>query len=292
MNDKKVPRSVGIHSGVFHADEVTACVLLALYGLIDADKIIRTRDLVLLAECEYVCDVGGVYDPKIKKFDHHQVEYQGPKSSAGMILEYLKDENLMSEEEYHYLNKALIRGVDDFDNGRNPPDLPFCVFSLIIANFNPIEYGVSGSVRNRAFDEAFDFIYGHIDRMRKRFHFIQTYREIVRVCMKKYTDCLIFDENIPWMDNFFALDGDHHSAKFIIMPSGPHWKLRGIPPNSANRTSVRISHPKEWAGLLEGELKEVSGIPGAVFCHKGCFISVWETKEDAITAFDSIMGKS
>jgi uncharacterized UPF0160 family protein len=42
--------------------------------------------------------------------------------------------------------------------------------------------------------------------------------------------------------------------------------------------------PKEWAGLLEDDLKKVTGIHGAIFCHKGRFISVWETKEDALQA--------
>ena len=62
-----IPRSLGTHSGTFHADEVTACALLLVYDLIDRDKIIRTRDITKLSTCEFVCDVGGEYDPLKKR---------------------------------------------------------------------------------------------------------------------------------------------------------------------------------------------------------------------------------
>jgi uncharacterized UPF0160 family protein len=70
------------------------------------------------------------------------------------------------------------------------------------------------------------------------------------------------------------------------MPSGEHWKLRGIPPNNEQKMLVRMALPEEWAGLIDDELKRVSGIPGAIFCHKGRFISVWESKDDALKALD------
>jgi uncharacterized UPF0160 family protein len=64
VNATKNLRSFGTHDGSFHGDEVTACALLLLFNLIDKDKIVRTRDMAVLGRCEYICDVGGVYDPK------------------------------------------------------------------------------------------------------------------------------------------------------------------------------------------------------------------------------------
>lgn len=32
----------------------------------------RTRDQKLLDECDIVVDVGGVFDPERRRFDHHQ----------------------------------------------------------------------------------------------------------------------------------------------------------------------------------------------------------------------------
>ena len=106
--------------------------------------------------------------------------------------------------------------------------------------------------------------------------------------MEKYSDeeCLIFEQSMSWLEGFFELGGSEHRARFVIMPSGKHWKLRGIPPTYEDRMSVRLPMPQEWAGLLEKDLKKVSGIEGAVFCHKGRFISVWETKKDAIEALE------
>lgn len=35
-------------------------------------EIIRTRDTTQLAECDIVVDVGGEFDPKRHRYDHHQ----------------------------------------------------------------------------------------------------------------------------------------------------------------------------------------------------------------------------
>jgi uncharacterized UPF0160 family protein len=59
-------KTVGVHDGSFHADEISACGLLIHFGLVDQEKVLRTRDLQKLQACEFVCDVGG-YMTRIKK---------------------------------------------------------------------------------------------------------------------------------------------------------------------------------------------------------------------------------
>jgi uncharacterized UPF0160 family protein len=286
LNIQKILRSCGIHDGTFHADEVTACALLMLFNLIDEDKIFRTRDTTILATCEFVCDVGGLYDPEQKLFDHHQADYQGPYSSAGMVLEYLLRKNIIQSNEYDFFNRSLVMGVDAHDNGRDPLIPGFCSFSHVVSNFTPIHYDCTPEEQDQAFHEALKFAYHYLRRMLERFRYVQSCRETVSACMAAYKNCLIFEKNIPWLDIFFELDGEKHPALFVIMPSGNHWKLRGIPPSYQNRMKVRLPLPIEWAGLLDEELKRVSGIPGAIFCHKGRFISVWETREDAFKALE------
>lgn len=282
----KTSRSFGTHSGTFHADEVTACALLLLFDLIDEDKIARTRDPKLLSHCEYVCDVGGVYDPSKKLFDHHQVEYQGPLSSAGMILAYLRDQNVISSLSYDYFNHSLILGVDAVDNGRDPQILGYSSFSNVISNFTPISYEVDSETQDKAFFEALQFTLGHLKRLWQRFNYIQSCKDTIAEEMNKNRSFLLFDHSLPWFEIFFELGGLHHKALFVIMPSGEHWKLRAIPPSYEQRMSMRYPLPEEWAGLLDEDLKNKSGIPGAIFCHKGRFISVWETKEDALQALE------
>lgn len=91
------------------------------------------------------------------------------------------------------------------------------------------------------------------------------------------------------MDPFFELDGKDHPAMFVIMPTGRFWKLRAIPPTSEERMKVRRPLPASWAGLLEHDLQQKTGIDGAIFCHKGRFISVWKTKENALQALKLVL---
>lgn len=283
------PRSFGTHNGSFHADEVTACALLLLLNKIDRDKIFRSRDLQKLSECEYVCDVGGAYDPKSKRFDHHQNDYQGELSSAGMVWKFLRDLGDVDEATYDYFNRSFLWGVDAHDNGCAHLETGICTFSQVITNYVPVEYDVPPEVLDAAFFQALDFAYGHVLRLLERYRYIEECREAVKEAMKSRKLFLIFDKAMPWMDVFFDMGGEEHPALFIVMPSGTHWKLRGIPPNSHERMQVRMSLPLEWAGLMDEELKQASGIQGAIFCHKGRFISVWETKEDAIKALEFVL---
>lgn len=291
MNAHQIQRSFGTHDGTFHADEITACALLLLFNLIDEDKIIRTRDSKLLANCEYVCDVGGVYDPEKKLFDHHQADYQGPLSSAGMVLRYLKAKQIMTSNEYEFFNRSLVMGVDAHDNGKDPLIPGYCSFSNVISNYTPIRHDCEEEEYDKTFFHALKFVVEHLKRLRERFEYTQSCREIVASRMAKDRDCLIFDQNLPWLEIFFELEGDQHPARFVIMPAGHHWKLRGIPPSYQDRMKVRVPLPKEWAGLHDDDLKKVSGISGAIFCHKGLFISVWETREDALKALEYILHK-
>ena len=289
MDTGKIPRTCGTHDGTFHADEVTACALLVVFDLIDQDKIIRTRDPETLNRCEYVCDVGGIYDAENKLFDHHQADYQGPLSSAGMLLEYLLQVELVEKPTYEILRYGLIMGVDDHDNGLDPQIPGVCTYSHIMTNFTTIHYDSSVEEIDQAFKKALEFAIGNLSRMIERYHYICSCREIVEAAMKNGDKVLMFDKAIPWIDAFFELDGINHMAEFVIMPSGKHWKLRGVPPTKEDRMEVRRLFPEEWAGLLDEELKEKTGINGAIFCHKGLFISIWETKEDALKALKYIM---
>lgn len=286
MSEGIVKRSVGTHDGSFHADEVTACALLALYNLIDLDKVMRTRDPKVLDLCEYVCDVGGVYEPSIKKFDHHQADYKGSLSSAGMVLKYLHDEKMMSDSEFECLNNQLIIGVDAHDNGHELTPKGVCTYSHLIANFAPIEHQASKALQDKAFAEAMQFALSHMKRLIERLRYILEFREVVKGAMEKGENVLCFEKSIPWMDLFFEMGGESHPALFIIMPSGDGWKLRGIPPNGRERMKVRKDLPAAWAGLSESELQKASGVEGAVFCHKGRFFSLWKTKEDAYKALE------
>lgn len=282
-------RSVGVHDGSFHADEVTACALLVVFDLVDQSKIVRSRDPEELEKCEYVCDVGGVYDPLCKRFDHHQSDYVGPLSSAGMVWLYLQQQEIISSDVYEFLNQSLILGVDAHDNGRMHLEMGVCTFSQVISQFVPVQYDAPASLQKKQFDQALEFVIGHLKRSLERFYYVRSCKEKVAFAMREQGKVLFFDEAMPWMESFFELGGKEHPALFVVMPSQGHWKIKGIPPTLEERMKVRLPFPAAWAGLLEKPLQKVSNIPGAVFCHKGRFISVWKTKEDALKALDYVL---
>lgn len=280
-------RSVAIHDGPFHGDEVTACALLIIFDLIDQNKIFRTRDPQRIKECEYICDVGGVYDPEEKLFDHHQVDYQGELSSAGMVLCYLRDKGFIAETLYEWINDHLVHGVDQHDIGKATIERGHCSFSGVIHYFNPPDHGKDTDVH---FQEALTFCLGHLKRLIARYEYIHKCAELVKEVMDTSKGKLmVFDQSICWLESFFQYGGEKHPAEFLIMPSGGNWKLRGVPPTYEDRMKVRRPMPEKWAGLMNSDLQKVSGIPGAVFCHKARFISIWKTKEDALAAYEMIM---
>lgn len=280
-------RTLGTHDGSFHADEVTAAALLLVFNRIDT--IVRSRDMNILNACEYVCDVGNVYNPEKKRFDHHQVDYTGDLSSAGMVLRYLFDQGIIDEKKFEFLDQAFIAGVDAHDTGRVVLEPGVATFSQVVANYVPVDYEAPDDMVRRAFDAAVDFVRGHIERLLARYDYTQECRSVVIEAMSKKGPALVFDQAMPWMDVFFEMGGEKHPAQFIVMPSGPHWKLRGIPPTSRDKMKVRTPLPEKWAGLRDDALKQVSGIRGAIFCHKGRFISIWETKDDALKALQEII---
>lgn len=279
-----ISRSFGTHDGSFHADEVTACALLLAYNLIDPDKIVRTRNPSKLEQLEYVCDVGGLYDPSRKRFDHHQNEYNGPLSSAGMVLKHLFDSHVLDKEQYHFLASNLVDGIDAHDIGVELAPSNVTTFSHIISNYLPISPEADPAEFDTAFWQAVSFSLDHIKRLIARHTFSQTCRDVVAKEMNKNQTILLFEHPIPWMDLFYDLGGAQHPALYVIMPSGKNWKLRTIPPTGTTRLQMRKPLPAAWAGLRDRDLELTSGIAGAIFCHKARFISVWASKEAAIKA--------
>ena len=69
---KMIEKQIGTHDGTFHCDEVLACSLLKMLPEYKDAEIVRTRNPQLLAKCDIVVDVGGVYDAAKHRYDHHQ----------------------------------------------------------------------------------------------------------------------------------------------------------------------------------------------------------------------------
>ena len=70
-----MPLKIGTHSGTFHCDEVLACAMIKVLPEYRDAEIVRSRDPAELAPCDFVVDVGGVFDHGKKRYDHHQKDF-------------------------------------------------------------------------------------------------------------------------------------------------------------------------------------------------------------------------
>lgn len=82
-------KTLGTHSGVFHADEVHGAMLLLNYVQeYKGSHLIRTREQSVLDTLDIVIDVGGQYDFEKRRFDHHQrgfQEFYDPEGNFGRV---------------------------------------------------------------------------------------------------------------------------------------------------------------------------------------------------------------
>jgi uncharacterized UPF0160 family protein len=68
-------KTIATHNGTFQADEALGVWLLRQTSEYYQSKVIRTRDESVYSKADIVIDVGGVYDHQMKKYDHHQRDY-------------------------------------------------------------------------------------------------------------------------------------------------------------------------------------------------------------------------
>ncbi|MFZ4772622.1 MAG: MYG1 family protein [Chlamydiia bacterium] len=280
---KEKHQGVVTHDGPFHADEIIACAQLVYVGLIQKTEIHRSRDPEVIGRFQFVVDVGGLYDESQFHFDHHQSSYKGELSAAGMVAKFLLNQGFYDEASYQFLKKALVDHVDAFDNGRVSKEvLNTPTFSHVVENFVPILEQATHEEMDKAFFAAFDFAYGHLQRLMERYKYRQRCKEVIRRIMEESQEVLIFADQMPWLENFFELGGVDHPGLYIVMPVPNGWKLRVIPKTYEERMGARKDLPASWGGLIDAEFEKVSGIKGAKFCHKGLFIAIFATKEGAV----------
>lgn len=164
-----LPRStkvIGTHSGSFQADEALGCWLLRQLPLYAGAHILRSRDAAELEKCDIVIDVGGIYDPSILRFDHHQRgffetadgepgkatkpeeatgRWKTKLSSAGLVYKHYGREIIQQLAEtstadteivWAELYDCFMEGIDGIDNGIEVSD-------------GPLRYKISSDLSNR-----------------------------------------------------------------------------------------------------------------------------------------------
>ncbi|MFT3925384.1 MAG: MYG1 family protein [Myxococcales bacterium] len=275
---------VATHSGPFHCDDVFAGALLRCF-LDPALRFVRTRDLARIAEADIAIDVGGEYDAARGRFDHHQREYTGPLSSAGMVLSWLESEGRVDLALARKLREQWVDYIDAVDNGRRKPDegVP-CLPSVVGALCEQAES--SGEFDER-YAEAVQLCEGILRGLRQA----QLRTELARAAVKEamdqalrdHTRIMTFDRHLKWKRAYFEFGGAQHPTDYALFPEGDRWQLVAIPPEHDSFDKKRPL-PEAWAGLVDEELSKVVGVPDARFCHKNRFIAVFGSRESALAA--------
>jgi len=274
----------GTHSGGFHADDVLAFALIREFEDRDA-SVVRTRDEDVLAACDVVFDVGGTFDPERGRFDHHQNEYTGALSSAGMVLAWLAARRRISEQLAARLRRELVDYVDAVDNGVRSPESGVPCFTSIVGNFTN-DRGDGSSFDDR-YLEAVDFAQRYVRGIQAGLRRELEARETVRAAMAEAVAAgrrtLFLDEYLPWKGTYFEHGGADHPTDFVLMPVEDSWRIIGVPPEPGS-FAQKVPLPAAWAGLVDDELSAVVGVPGARFCHKNRFVAVFATRDGALAA--------
>jgi uncharacterized UPF0160 family protein len=284
-----VALTVGTHSGTFHADDVLAFALVRVF--VDPEAtVVRTRDRDRLDLCDLVVDVGGSYDPARLRFDHHQGSYTGPRSSAGMVVDWLEATGRIEPSLASHLRERLVDYVDAVDTGRQAPRVEVPCLARVV---EAIAEGAESPEELRlAFLEAAAISARFVEGLTGAHRRIERAREAVVRAMGEAAAAgratIILEAYHPWKPVYFAHGGADHPTAFVMFPSEDDtWKVVAIPP-SLGQFEQKRSLPLSWAGKMGDELEAATGVPGSLFCHKNRFIAVFRTRaaaEEALRRF-------
>lgn len=285
----------GMHSGMFHCDEVVGIAILEMAHLGMDAQLVRTRDLEMLKQLDIVIDIGG------GMFDHHMAGFNlcratGEKyASAGLVWQAFAEKaikNAMAEEKIiigdedilaikDEIDREVIIPVDLEDNGEK---VNFHLFSFV-PSFVP-----TWCEENPDYDSAF----GKAEKVVFEILRVRIRDKIVRIATKKelqkrYNNIEdgileIPAQTMPWLNEVLSYNEEHnHRVKFVIFPyPAGGWAAQCVPPSIKEKFEQLVPFPKEWAGADEKSLPEISGIPDATFCHNGCFFIRATTKQSII----------
>ena len=280
MNDK----TIATHDGNFHADDVFS--IAALKSIFPSFKLIRTRDLEIIAKADIVLDVGGEYDADADRFDHHQRGGAGerengiPYSSFGLIWQKYGLEICQGDQNVaNAVDSGLVSNIDAIDCGHVEGVIKGITLSQTISMFNPTWQ--EDSHFDTCFDEAVDFASRVLTRFIASANGGISAKEIVAKAIDNAEDprVIVLEKYTPWKRTVHALSEE---ALYMIYPSQTgQWRIQTVPVEPGSFED-RKSLPKQWAGLSDKELIDVTGIDDAMFCHNGLFIAGAESFESTM----------
>ncbi len=291
MTEQKI--RIITHSAGFHADDVFAVATLSLLLGPENIEVVRTRDPELIATGEYVVDVGFVYDESTNRFDHHQEAGAGmrangmPYASFGIVWKKYGAQVCGSEDIAQRIDARLVQQIDAYDNGVQTFTLderrvsPFLLQSVIHL-FEPM--AGEQKTNDEGFMEAVALARMVLTRLILS---VQEDVAVEQMTEQAYQNAddkrLIVFEGDDVNRTIISLHlGTHADTVYFVRRHGDgKWQLVSVA-NPPSPFDNRKPLPEAWRGKDGEELQRVTGVADALFCHRGGFMAVAETKEGAI----------
>jgi len=322
---------IGTHNGAFHCDEVLACAMLKQLPEYKEAEIVRTRDQALLDKCDIVVDVGGVFDPKTHRYDHHQKTFEDTVSSllpekpfvtklssAGLIYVHFgkkliaqligkQEDHDLTEKIFDKVYEKLMEEVDANDNGIATHDgkARYAVTTTLasrVANLRP-HWNDEDQDFDKGFYKAMALVWPEFE---DRVHFYEKVwwpaREIVakalenRFSVHSSGKILLLDNGgCPFKEHLYELEDEQDISGEILYvlftDQNGSWRILAVGVKDEAFKS-RLALPEEWRALRDEKLSEKCGTKGAVFVHASGFIGGNKTKEGALEMADNALKMS
>ncbi|KAI6199573.1 hypothetical protein M3Y96_00641300 [Aphelenchoides besseyi] len=249
------------------------------------------------------------------------LDYNTPLSSAGLIYafygrevirELLKEQGTIkcddSTIEFYYdrLYKNFVEAVDAVDNGIKQHDsepkyyAPVSLQSLV-EEMNPA-WNDKKSNEDVQFEKAMKVVG---DIFTRQLHYLHNVwmpcRDIVQEGIlnrnknHKSGRILVMKESCPWKQHLFMLEEQLTTKGELIYAVYPgdinhtNWRVQAIPVSESAEFDNRCSLAKDWWGIRDSELAELTGIKTAFFVHQNGFIGGATKYEDAILLAENKM---
>jgi len=301
--DQSKPKLIVTHSANFHVDDVfgTACAILLFEKKGFKTKVKRSLDPKVWAEGDLVLDIGRVYNPKKDRFDHHQdlkiTHKNGIKYAAfGLVWKKYGKFLCGSQKVADRVEEKLVIPIDAEDNGvdlyrQTMEDVkPFTIRDVVE---NECARGFfSNQDDSKRFDDGFFNLIPFAKHIIERSIIeAKDYIKIEKIAEKYFKDAK--DKRVIILPNFLGYGFSKMKEPLVtIYPDARgNWSAKAVRVASGQFAS-RIYFPEKWAGLNDEELAKVSGVPDAIFCHKGLFLVVAKTKEGAIALVNAMFKES
>lgn len=268
------------HSGIFHADEVMASVILR--EVYDEVEIKRSRNPKDFDLADIVFDVGD------GEFDHHsdQKEYREngvPYAACGLIWRTYGHEVIKKrgpglssdqiEEVFESIDGGLIESIDAIDNGYNieKADIHMPTVDQLVKGFNP--NWNSDFNAEEQFNKAIDFctpillnaLDGSISAIEAEKMVKVSYEQ------REVDNILILDRFCPWKRHLRNYDEDGSILYVIFKDLVNGYRVQAVSePDSREPINP---FPEAWAGKDADVINALLDIDDAIFVHPGRFIA-------------------